>query len=77
MKLTVVLGAAGEASFDIELNDNPFVCKWIKELQWCLDNCSINQQEAFAGLLTLHESEQILNNACITINKYIVCSPVF
>jgi hypothetical protein len=71
MKLTVVLGAAGEASFDIELNDNPFVRKWIKELQWCLDNCSINQQEAFAGLLTLHEAEQILNNACITINKYL------
>ena len=71
MKLTVVLGAVGEASFDVELNDNPFVRKWVKELQWCLDNCSINQQEAFAGLLTLHEAEQILNNACITINKYL------
>ena len=71
MQLTVVLGASGEASFDISLNDNDFVCKWVKELRWCLDNCSINQQEAFAGLLTLNEAEQILKNACVIINKYL------
>jgi hypothetical protein len=70
MRLTVVLGASGEASFDINLNNNSFTRKWVKELQWCLDNCEFNQREAFSGLLTLHESEQILNNACVTINKY-------
>lgn len=70
MRLTVVLGASGEESFDIELNDNDFVRKWIKEFRWCLDNCELNQQEAFSGLLTLSEAEQILNNACVTINKY-------
>ena len=71
MKLTVVLGASGEASFDILLNDNDFVLKWLNEFRWCLDNCNINQQEAFSGLLTLSESEQILRNACVTINKYL------
>jgi hypothetical protein len=71
MKLTVVLGASGEASFDITLNDNPFVYKWVEELRWCLDNCAFNQQEAFSGLLTLTEARQILNNACVTINKYL------
>lgn len=71
MQLTVVLGASGEASFDILLNDNSFVNKWTKELRWCLDNCNLNQQEAFAGLLTLNEAEQILENACVTINKYL------
>jgi hypothetical protein len=70
MRLTVVLGASGEASFDIKLNDNNFVHKWIEELRWCLDNCEFNQQEAFSGLLTLSNAEQILNNACVTINKY-------
>ena len=56
MKLTVVLGASSEASFDILLNDNDFVRKWTKELQWCLDNCAINHFEAFASFLTLEES---------------------
>jgi len=71
MHLTVVLGASGEASFDITLNDNSFTRKWVKELRWCLDNCDFNQQESFSGLLTLSEAEQILNNACVTINKYL------
>ena len=71
MKLTVVLGVSGEASFDISLTDNEFVRKWLKEFRWCLDNCNINQQEAFSGLLTLSEAEQILRNACVTINKYL------
>jgi hypothetical protein len=71
MKLSVVLGTLGESSFDVTLNDNPFVHKWVKELQWCLDNCEFNQQEAFSSLLTSDESRQILTNACITINKYL------
>ena len=71
MRLTVVLGASGEASFDIKLNNNNFVHKWIEELRWCLDNCEFNQQEAFSGLLTLINARQILNNACVTINNYI------
>ena len=71
MKLTVVLGTSGESSFDILLNDNDFVRKWIEELRWCLDNCEFNQQEAFSGLLTLAEARQILTNACVTINKYL------
>ena len=71
MKLTVVLGTNGEASFDINLNDNSLTRKWVSELSWCLDNCEFNQRDAFSGLLTLHESEQILHNACVTINKYL------
>lgn len=71
MKLTVVLGASSEASFDILLDDNSFVHKWTEELRWCLDNCAFNQQEAFAGLLTLTDAEQILENACVVINKYL------
>jgi len=71
MKLTVVLGASSEASFDILLNDNNFVRKWIKELQWSLDNCEFNQQEAFSSLLSLEESAEILVDACYTINKYL------
>ena len=71
MKLTVVLGASEEASFDIHLNDNSFVRKWTKELQWCTENCEFNQQEAFWSLLTLDESSDILTNACLTINQYL------
>lgn len=71
MKLTVILGTSGEASFDISLFDNSFVRKWIKEFQWCLDNCKLNQDEAFSGLLTLHEASEHLHSACVIINKYL------
>jgi len=71
MHLTVVLGTSDEVTFDITLNDNSFVRKWAEEFSWCLSNCEFNQQESFAGLLTLDEAKQILNNACVTINKYL------
>lgn len=71
MKLTVVLGTHETECFDILLNDNDFVRKWCTELKWCLEHCAINHQEAFAGLLPLTDAEQILINACVTINKYL------
>ena len=71
MKLTVVLGASSEASFDIVLNDNNFVRKWVDELLWCLDNCEFNQHEAFAMLSNLDEAAQMLTYSCQTINKYL------
>jgi hypothetical protein len=71
MKLTVILGASNEASFDILLADNPFVHKWAKELEWCLDNCDFNQDEAFGGLLTLQEASNKLYSACEVINRYL------
>ena len=71
MKLTVVLGASSEAFFDVHLNDNSFVRKWAEELQWCLDNCKFNQQEAFWSLVSLEESSKILTDSCTTINRYL------
>jgi len=71
MKLTVVLGASQEASFDITLNDNNFTHKWVEELRWCVGHCEFNQLEAFATLSTLNESVEILKYSCITINKYL------
>ena len=71
MKLTVELGASSEASFDILLNDNDFVYKWLQELQWCLDHCEFEQQEAFASMLPLDRAAEILKQSCITINRYI------
>lgn len=71
MKLTVVLGASEEASFDINLYDNSFTRKWVEELSWCLDNCEFNQLEAFASLYSLEESVTHLIQACETINRYI------
>jgi hypothetical protein len=71
MKLTVLLGASQEASFDITLYDNSFTRKWVKELHWCLDHCDFNQQEAFASFLTLEESAKILIESCNTINHYL------
>ena len=71
MKLTVLLGASQEASFDITLNDNSFTRKWVEELRWCLDHCDFNQQEAFASFLTLEESADILTESCNTINHYL------
>lgn len=71
MKLTVILGASGEASFDILLNENSFVRKWLKEFKWCLDNCTLNQSEAFSGLLTLQEASEKLYSACAVINQYL------
>lgn len=72
MKLRVILDASPmEASFDIVLNQNSFVEKWLTELQWCLNNCEINQQEAFAGIRTTSEAAQILKQSCVTINKYL------
>lgn len=71
MLVTVILGTSDEASFDIPLYDNSFTRKWVKELSWCVDNCSVNQVEAFAGLMTLEESEDILKQACTTINRYL------
>lgn len=72
MQLTVFLGTSGEASFDIELFDNRFVKKWTQELTWCLENCEFNQQEAFAGFITLSDAECRLKIACETINRYLV-----
>jgi hypothetical protein len=71
MKLTVVLGASEEVAFDIHLHDTAFVQKWVKELRWCLDNCSFNQSEAFLGLITLEESVTRLEHACKVINQYL------
>lgn len=71
MKLTVLLGSSGEESFDINLYDNSFARKWAKEFQWCLENCEINQDEAFSGLLSLEESCKILMDSCLIINKYL------
>lgn len=71
MRLTVVLGANGEASFTVSLNNNQFVEKWVKEIRWCLDNCDFEQQEAFVGLMTLEESSKMLAESCATINRYL------
>lgn len=71
MKLTVILGADQEASFDISLYDNSFTRKWVNELSWCLDNCDFNQLEAFASNISLIDAGQILTQSCITINKYL------
>ena len=65
------MGAQGEESFEIFLNDSHFVNKWVSEFQWCLDNCKINQQEAFAGLVSLENSVPNLIKSCETINQYI------
>ena len=46
MKLTVVLGASQEASFDITLNDNKFTRKWVEQLRWCVTHCEFNQLES-------------------------------
>ncbi len=71
MFLTVVLGTSGEVSIDIALNDNAFTRKWVRELHWCLNNCGIDQQEAFAGFQTRQESADKLISACVVINKYL------
>lgn len=71
MKLVVTLGASSEASFDIHLYDTKFVSKYIDELKWCLQNCEFNQQEALATLYSTDYKNQILLDACVTINKYL------
>jgi len=71
MKLTVVVGASKEASFDITLNDNNFTCKWVEELHWCVTHCEFNQLEAFASMASLNESSLILKESCVTINRYL------
>jgi len=70
MKLWVYLGTTGDC-FSIDLHNNLFVNKWLKELRWCLDNCEFNQQEAFASLLSLPESADLLEQSIVTINKYL------
>ena len=71
MKLEVNLGASSEASFEILLNSNPFVFKWLDEVSWCIQNCSFNQQEAFASFITLDQAIVNLTNACHVINRYL------
>jgi hypothetical protein len=71
MKLTVVLGTNEETSFDITIHDNSFTRKWVKELSWCLDNCSFNQAEAFAAMMSLNDACDALTKSCETINKYL------
>ena len=71
MQLTVVLGTNSKESFTITLNNNAFVQKWVKELRWCLTNCDIEQQEAFAGLMPLDQSANILTESCTIINRYL------
>jgi hypothetical protein len=71
MQLTVELGVNSDTAFDIDLFDNVFVSKWVKELEWHLDNCAFDQQEAFASFLSLDQAEQILISSCETINRYL------
>lgn len=71
MKLTVVLGASQEASFDITLNDNSFTRKWVEELRWCLSHCDFDQQEAFSSFWSLEKSAEMLTESCNTINHYL------
>lgn len=71
MKLVIHLGINGNESVTIDLFNNKFVNKWIEELVWCLDNCQINQQEAFADLLSLEESVKVLSDSCNIINSYL------
>jgi hypothetical protein len=71
MQLLVVLGTHNEASFTITLNNNPFVQKWVQELRWCLAHCEFEQQEAFAGLMSLDQAATILKDSCVTINQYL------
>jgi hypothetical protein len=71
MKLTVVLGASQEASFDITLNDNKFTRKWVEELRWCVTHCEFNQLESFVQFLSLDASVEVLLDSCGIINKYL------
>jgi hypothetical protein len=71
MQLKIVLGTNSETSFTVTLNNNAFVQKWVQELRWCLANCNFEQQEAFAGLMSLDQSVEILTESCITINRYL------
>ena len=67
----MLLGASGEASFDITLYDNPFVNKWVQELQWCLQQCNFNNKEISSRFDSLDDSIWQLEQACLTINKYL------
>jgi hypothetical protein len=72
MQLSVVLGSSTpEESFSIALYDNLFVNKWINELCWCKDHCTINQQDAFATLMSVEQASAVLRDSCATINKYL------
>jgi len=72
MQLTVVLGSSTpEESFSIALRNNRFVSKWIEELRWCVDHCAINQQDAFATLMSVEEASAVLLESCLTINRYL------
>lgn len=71
MKITIHLGLQGEDSIEIALYENSFTRKWVKEFQWCLDNCEINQREAFAGFDTLEHSAELLVESCKIINTYL------
>ena len=55
MRLTVALGASREASFDILLDDNAFIPKWVDEIRWSLVQLYINKY-----LKNLSSYEQIL-----------------
>ena len=72
MQLSVVLGSSTpEESFTIALYNNQFVQKWITEFRWCNEHCTINQQDAFATLMTREEAAGVLLNSCETINRYL------
>ena len=71
MNLTLLLGASGEASFDITLYENSFTQKWVKELDWALNHIDFNQDEAFAYLNSTEESAKKLQQSCLIINRYL------
>ena len=71
MKLTGVLGASSEASFDIKLNDNSLVRKWTDELRWCLAHRTYDQEEAFSTFLTDEELTQKIFQCATTINQFL------
>lgn len=71
MHLEVTLGYKAESYFNIILYNNNFVKKWIKEFQWCLNNCNFDQNQAFLSLDTIETVENNLRKSCNIINKYL------
>lgn len=72
MQLSVVLDpSTPEGSFTISLHNNSFVTKWLAEFRWCVENCKINQQDAFFDSMSVEQASAILLDSCTIINRYL------
>lgn len=71
MLLTVKLGDRGSDFFTASIIDSDFHRRWLDELEWCNNNCLIDQLHTFSCFKDTTQLQKILVESTDCINKFL------